>query len=257
MSEEKDKVDKLKGKQLSRREFLKDAGLVAGGAAVGSMAILSACGTETTITKTNTATTTLTSTATSSMTTTVTAPGSTITQPATTVTVEKVVEVVKLVSVPKSGYIEWNPDECASCSRCLMACAAYKQKAVAMQLSSIRWEDNDEFHGFRFRRPLFCQQCPPPSVITPVVRSKISLSRLMKKPGRDISTRKNASVAVFAWQPVRSKLRVSISMKKTKKPSNATCARTEPEDRYVLRSVRARPLSMLPRRKESDERICW
>jgi len=162
MSEEKDKVDKLKGKQLSRREFLKDAGLVAGGAAVGSMAILSACGTETTITKTNTATTTLTSTATSSMTTTVTAPGSTITQPATTVTVEKVVEVVKLVSVPKSGYIEWNPDECASCSRCLMACAAYKQKAVAMQLSSIRWEDNDEFHGFRFRRPLFCQQCASP-----------------------------------------------------------------------------------------------
>ncbi len=52
---------------VSRREFLKDAGLVVGGATIGSAAILSACskgGTET-ITKTETKTATQTSTVTS------------------------------------------------------------------------------------------------------------------------------------------------------------------------------------------------
>ena len=37
---------------ISRREFLKDAGLVVGGASVGSMAFLSACGSTKTETKT-------------------------------------------------------------------------------------------------------------------------------------------------------------------------------------------------------------
>ena len=46
MSEEKE-IGKI-----SRREFLKDAGLVVGGATVGSMAFLSACKTTTTETKT-------------------------------------------------------------------------------------------------------------------------------------------------------------------------------------------------------------
>lgn len=47
---EKEKKEETKG--LSRREFLKDAGLVAGGATIGSMAFLSSC-------KTTTVTTTL------------------------------------------------------------------------------------------------------------------------------------------------------------------------------------------------------
>jgi aerobic-type carbon monoxide dehydrogenase small subunit (CoxS/CutS family) len=41
---------------LSRREFLKDAGLVMGGATIGSMAFLSACGKTTTVTNTTTLT---------------------------------------------------------------------------------------------------------------------------------------------------------------------------------------------------------
>ncbi len=54
---------------ISRREFLKDAGLVVGGAAIGSTVLLAACGGETetvtdTITKTNTATQTKTVTTT-------------------------------------------------------------------------------------------------------------------------------------------------------------------------------------------------
>jgi aerobic-type carbon monoxide dehydrogenase small subunit (CoxS/CutS family) len=71
MAEEKENISKI-----SRREFLKDAGLVVGGATVGSMGILSACNSSETKTVTNTSTLTKT--------TTVTAPGGT---GATTVTV--------------------------------------------------------------------------------------------------------------------------------------------------------------------------
>ena len=49
--------------KVSRREFLKDAGLVVGGATIGSAALLSACG-EKTVTKTVTSTVTNTSTVT-------------------------------------------------------------------------------------------------------------------------------------------------------------------------------------------------
>ena len=48
MSEEKE----IKKSHLSRREFLKDAGLIVGGATIGSMALVSACGKETTVTTT-------------------------------------------------------------------------------------------------------------------------------------------------------------------------------------------------------------
>jgi aerobic-type carbon monoxide dehydrogenase small subunit (CoxS/CutS family) len=69
MSEEK--VNKI-----SRREFLKDAGLVVGGATIGSMAMMGACSGETaTTTITKTATTTATKTLSGSIsTTTVTSP---------------------------------------------------------------------------------------------------------------------------------------------------------------------------------------
>jgi aerobic-type carbon monoxide dehydrogenase small subunit (CoxS/CutS family) len=62
---------------ISRRKFLKDAGLVVGGATVGSMAILSACSGGETVTKTNTVTKTVTTSvgAGSTVTTTVTAAG--------------------------------------------------------------------------------------------------------------------------------------------------------------------------------------
>jgi Fe-S-cluster-containing hydrogenase component 2 len=65
--------------------------------------------------------------------------------------------------VPLSGYIHWDPDMCAACSRCLMACAASHNGAVAPQLSHIKWMNNDFLSGFRFRKPLFCNQCDFPS----------------------------------------------------------------------------------------------
>lgn len=51
MSEEKEKEEE-NGGQLSRRQFLKDAGLFVGGTAVGSMAIISGCSATKTVTTT-------------------------------------------------------------------------------------------------------------------------------------------------------------------------------------------------------------
>jgi len=90
MSEEEKKVP---GK-ISRREFLKDAGLIVGGATVGSMALVNACSKTTTTTVTapavtstktvtNTATTTIAGPGGSVVTVTSTAPGSTSTVTAT------------------------------------------------------------------------------------------------------------------------------------------------------------------------------
>ncbi len=76
MAEEQKKENISK---ISRREFLKDAGLVVGGATIGSMAVLSACSGDT---KTVTETVTKTTTGAGS-TVTVTSPGATVT---TTVT---------------------------------------------------------------------------------------------------------------------------------------------------------------------------
>jgi aerobic-type carbon monoxide dehydrogenase small subunit (CoxS/CutS family) len=72
--------------QISRREFLRDAGLVVGGATIGSMAILSACGTPATETVTNTLTKTVTGAA-STVTATVGGATVTATAPAVTKTV--------------------------------------------------------------------------------------------------------------------------------------------------------------------------
>jgi aerobic-type carbon monoxide dehydrogenase small subunit (CoxS/CutS family) len=80
-NEEQAKLDKVvEGSGLSRREFLRNAGFVIGGASLGSMAFLNACnsGTSSTVTKTVTAGTGTTTTVT------VTAPAVTVTGTGTT-----------------------------------------------------------------------------------------------------------------------------------------------------------------------------
>jgi len=42
--------EKKKKSKISRREFLKDAGLIVGGATLGSVALVNACGSTTTVT---------------------------------------------------------------------------------------------------------------------------------------------------------------------------------------------------------------
>lgn len=73
---------------------------------------------------------------------------------------KKVAEVV--CEVPKAGCIQWNSEECIQCARCVMACAAYHEGAVAPQLSRIRWVEDNPFNGFVYPMPLFCQQCDYP-----------------------------------------------------------------------------------------------
>lgn len=98
---EEQKSEKEDTGKISRREFLKDAGLIVGGATIGSMAIVSACGGgETTQTVTSTVTTTNTKTVTGAggtSTVTVTAPGGTAT---TTITAPP---VTTTVTVPTGG----------------------------------------------------------------------------------------------------------------------------------------------------------
>jgi aerobic-type carbon monoxide dehydrogenase small subunit (CoxS/CutS family) len=57
MAQQKDREEKETPSQISRREFLKDAGLIVGGATIGSMAIMGACSGDTkTVTETVTKT---------------------------------------------------------------------------------------------------------------------------------------------------------------------------------------------------------
>jgi len=85
--EERKKVEQPKG-QISRRDFLRDAGLVIGGATIGSMALLNACKGATTETVTQTATKTVTAGAvTQTVTTTVSGTGASTGAATKTVTV--------------------------------------------------------------------------------------------------------------------------------------------------------------------------
>jgi aerobic-type carbon monoxide dehydrogenase small subunit (CoxS/CutS family) len=89
MPQEKE-IRKESKQTISRREFLKDAGLIVGGAAVGSMALVNACGSSTTVTAPGT-TVTKTNNVTSTVTTTVAGPGGsvvTVTAPVVTKVVE-------------------------------------------------------------------------------------------------------------------------------------------------------------------------
>ena len=88
----------------TRREFLKDAGILIGGTAIGSAIFLVACGGEpetTTVTNTRTSTSTTTTTATETETETMTQTSTeTITTTAPPITTTTTVEVIKEVQVP-------------------------------------------------------------------------------------------------------------------------------------------------------------
>jgi aerobic-type carbon monoxide dehydrogenase small subunit (CoxS/CutS family) len=119
MEEEEKKIQTAESPQsgsISRRKFLKDAGLIVGGATVGSMAILSACSGDpvtTTLTKTSTVTG---AAGTSTVTTTVTAgAGSTVTvtQPPITQVVQIATDipVIKLTVNGEAHELRVEPEE--------------------------------------------------------------------------------------------------------------------------------------------------
>jgi Fe-S-cluster-containing dehydrogenase component len=153
MEKEKRKLPEEEKKQgkISRREFLKDAGLVVGGAALGSTALAGACKAVTTTTETTTATITSPLITNQAQTTTTTVTPPTITQ---------------TVSVPRSGYIAYDATKCACCGRCMEACMVAHEGGTSYTLSSIKWFEDKWLHGYDGEvpdYPMFCQQCDAPS----------------------------------------------------------------------------------------------
>ena len=100
--------------EISRREFLKDAGLVVGGAAIGSTVLLAACaGEETTETVTATQTTTQTVT--------------------TTETVE-----VPMTLPASEKYLVVDAEMCCSCLTCMISCSLAHEGKPSLSLSRIQ-----------------------------------------------------------------------------------------------------------------------
>ena len=154
--------------EISRREFLKDAGLVVGGAAIGSTVLLAACAGEET-TETVTATQTQTTTQTMTQTATTTAPGETSTVTTTapgetsTVTTTKTVEVEVPATFPTSeGYLVRDTTKCASCLSCMLACSLVHEGIENISLSRIQIIYN-AFNRFPDETEIaICRQCVNP-----------------------------------------------------------------------------------------------
>ncbi len=112
--------EKKETSTISRRQFLKNAGLLIGGTAIGSTVLLAACGGEE-----KTVTNTITNT------TTVTAPGGTAT---VTKTVEK--DFTQLAA--SEGYIIVDSEQCCGCQTCMMACSLVHEGVENNDLSRIQ-----------------------------------------------------------------------------------------------------------------------
>jgi len=158
--------NKVNPKNLSRREFLKNAGIVVGTTTVGSAFFLTACGEEKEITKTVTTT----------------APGSTSTiiQTQTAIT-EKYIcpvcnsefETLALLKnhfdithpeagkiILKASHIEVDPNLCRGCRRCELACSLSHTGTCSVARAGLQIEADDlnlEFAGYS------CAQCDSPS----------------------------------------------------------------------------------------------
>ena len=192
---ERKNIPKNESGEITRREFLKDAGLVVGGAAIGSSVLLAACGGEvTTETVTQTATETATQTQTATQTTTVAGPTTTATAtqtvpgPTTTATATATQEVSRFVcpscggefetlallkdhvkdyhpaevpDVPKAKrFINVRPERCVGCEVCVLACSSHHEGVASRSLSRIR----NDFDALAptFYYPKLCLQCDYP-----------------------------------------------------------------------------------------------
>ena len=129
--------------EISRREFLKDAGLVVGGTAIGSTILLAACAGEET---TKTVTTTQTQTAT------------------TTETVE-----VPMTFPASEGYLVVDSTKCCRCLTCMLTCSLVHEGEQDLSLARIQIADNpynkfpDDIDIQQCRQcvnPLCVQVCP-------------------------------------------------------------------------------------------------
>jgi len=176
--------EKKKSGEISRREFLKDAGLLVGGTAIGSTVLLAACGGETV---TETATKTITA---AGGTKTVTADGVTSTVTAdgvtSTSTVTEAVDVSKFIcpidgmefdtfaelkahfdaehsgELPLSeGYLLVDPKKCSGCLTCMMACSVAHDGKENFSLSRIQILQTN-FSPYGDVVQAVCRQCVDP-----------------------------------------------------------------------------------------------
>jgi len=123
MSEEN--INKVR--EISRRKFLRDAGLVVGGTAVGSALLLTACSKEVEVTKTSTITTTTTN----------------------------------KESYAKAKFvIDYDSNKCVGCGACQYFCSTYHEGAAAPSLSRITLERSVPDLTFITET---CKQCVAPS----------------------------------------------------------------------------------------------
>jgi protein NrfC len=133
MAEQEKGKEKEPGK-ISRREFLKDAGLVVGGATVGSMAILSACTTK-----------------------------------EVTKTVEVPLDLTDYGGQPilptSQGYLVVDQKKCASCQTCMLACSLVHEGVENTSLSRIQMVQNS-FGEYPWDVSLNqCRQCVYPPCV--------------------------------------------------------------------------------------------
>jgi len=154
---DKKKVPKESG-EISRRKFLKDAGLIVGGAAIGSTVLLAACG-EGEVT-TETVTTTVTETASKFI-----CPydDQEFTSLSALQSHVESAHPAEVVEVPKAmGYIaQVSIDEsvCAGCGTCELVCAAVHEGSVGPSLRRI-WLEKEPVELIHHLAT--CQQCDYP-----------------------------------------------------------------------------------------------
>lgn len=145
-------TEQEEGKKPSRRNFIKSLGV---GAAVG---IAATAGVAKVMTPPASKTTT-----TAMATTTVTA---------TTISTET--STVPLQKLLRAGVIEYSPERCVGCQRCVLACASVHGGAISPQLSRIMW--TEEFVGEETFEPMFCKQCDSPLCYWACPKKDLALS---------------------------------------------------------------------------------
>lgn len=161
---EKNKPGEKTTKGVTRREFLKDASLVVGGAALGSIALASACAA--TKTTTENITTTITSPPITQQGETVTVPPSTVTSTATTTTTvtPPATTVTQTVTIPVSqGYLVGDPKKCAACNTCGYACSMVHEGTANLSIARIQVM-YDTFGAYPTNvKQSICRQCAEPA----------------------------------------------------------------------------------------------
>ncbi len=159
-------TENKKTNDISRREFLKDAGLLVGGTAIGSITLLGAC-TEKEVVVTQTVTDMATTTVTGPATT-VTSPPVTTTSPPVTVTFPPTTVTIKedfSQTPPAKAYLVVDSGKCGGCQTCMLACSLVHEGRENTKLSRIQVIQDSYGHYPDDRKTYQCRQCVFPACV--------------------------------------------------------------------------------------------